>query len=474
MAHNRTYDQIQVGDTASIEHVCTANDVFIFAQATGNLNPAHLPRPGDEDGLPDPDQVMPSMYLGSLFSNVFGNNLPGFGTLYKTQNLNFVGRAHVGDQLTVSIEVKEKRPDNVVFCTGAITNQNGEMICTGEAELIAPTEPIEYDMEMPGLFMRRNHHFNHLINALDDAEPLATSVVCPNEENSLGGAVLSHQRGLIKAVLVGSRVKIEAAAQAEGFDLSGMEIEDIEDPHQAAARAVAMVHEGRVEAVMKGNIHSDELLGEVVKKNGGLRAGRRVCHVFVMDVPGRHDLLIVSDAAINIQPDLRTKVDIVQNAIDMANAIGMREPRVGILSAVETINEAIPSTLDAAILCKMADRGQIKGGIVDGPLAMDNAIDLDAAKTKGIRSLVAGHAEVLITPNLEAGNMLAKELTFLAHAEAAGLVLGAKVPVILTSRADSAEARLASCALAMYYQHYRKTGQPLQNAATESFRSAAE
>ena len=219
-----------------------------------------------------------------------------------------------------------------------------------------------------------------------------------------------------------------------------------------------MVLEGRANAVMKGAIHSDALLSEVVKKDGGLRTRRRISHVFALDVPTLEEILYISDAAINIAPDLMTKVDIVQNAVDLARACGLDKPRVGVLSAVETINPAIASTLDAAVLSKMAERGQIQGAIVDGPLAMDNAIDVEAARTKGIASLVAGRANVLIVPNMEAGNMLAKELTFVARAEAAGLVLGARAPVMLTSRADNDRARLASCALAQLYEYYRREG----------------
>ncbi len=222
-------------------------------------------------------------------------------------------------------------------------------------------------------------------------------------------------------------------------------------PHDhalAASRAVALVHEGKAAALMKGHLHTDVFLGAIVKRDGGLRTKRRLSHVFVMDVPGLDHLLMVTDAAINIAPDLQTKADIIQNAIYLAQSLGMPEPKVGVLSAIEKVNPAIPSTLDAAVLSKMADRGQIKGGLVDGPLAMDNAINLGAAQTKGIRSLVAGHAQILVAPNMEAGNMLAKELTYLAHAETAGIVLGAKCPVILTSRADDEKSRLASCAVA--------------------------
>ncbi len=268
----------------------------------------------------------------------------------------------------------------------------------------------------------------------------------------------SAEKRLIEPILVGDPARIQAAAKALEADISVFTIVPVSDPHAAAAKAVAMVLDGHANAVMKGEIHSDALLAEVVKKDGGLRTHVRISHVFAMDVPTLDEILYISDAAINIAPDLMTKVDIVQNAVDLARACGIDKPRVGVLSAVETINPAMPSTLDAAILSKMAERGQIKGAIVDGPLAMDNAIDLEAARTKGIVSLVAGQANVLIVPNIEAGNMLAKELTFVARAEAAGLVVGAKAPVMLTSRADNDRARLASCALAQLYQYYRREG----------------
>ncbi|NLY26044.1 MAG: bifunctional enoyl-CoA hydratase/phosphate acetyltransferase, partial [Alcaligenaceae bacterium] len=245
------------------------------------------------------------------------------------------------------------------------------------------------------------------------------------------------------------------AAREGGLNLDGVTIIAIEDHREAAAKAVAMVNEKKVRAIMKGNVHSDELLAQVVKREGGLRGKRRISHVFVLDVPTLNEPLFISDAAINIAPDLTTKVDIVQNAIDLARACGLEQPRVAILSAVETVNVNIPSSMDAAILAKMADRGQITGGIVDGPLAMDNAIDLMAAQTKHLESPVAGRAQVLIVPNLEAGNMLAKQLTFVSHAQPAGLVLGARVPVMLTSRADNERARLFSCALALLYDAFK-------------------
>jgi phosphate butyryltransferase len=297
-----------------------------------------------------------------------------------------------------------------------------------------------------------------LLAACRDLPPMATAIVVPEEENALLGALAGARENLIVPILIGDVEKIRAVAANCGANLAGVAMENAPSHDAAAARAVEMVHQGKATAVMKGHLHTDELLKHVVKSQGGLRIGRRISHVFVMDAPSLRQLMLVTDAAINIAPGLEEKVDIVQNAIDLAIALGIARPKVGILSAVETVNPKIQSTLDAAILSKMAERGQIRGGDVDGPLAMDNAISLSAAKTKGLTSLVAGRADILVAPNLEAGNILAKELTYAAQAEGAGLVLGAKVPVLLTSRADDERSRLFSCAVAVLYAHWLRTG----------------
>lgn len=335
------------------------------------------------------------------------------------------------------------------FETTVVRASDGAVLVRGEATVFAPEKSQTFRADdIPGLTVQRHQHFDRLIEMVEPMPPMKTAVIAPEEENSLGGALLGFDHTIIEPILIGDPAKIAAAAAALGRDLAGFEIISEPDHARAAALGVALVHEGRAEAVMKGHLHTGQLLSAVFKREGGLRTGRQISHVFVMDVPGLPHLLLITDAAINITPDLETKVDITQNAIDLAIALGIETPKVGILSAVETVNPKIPSTIDAAVIAKMADRGQIKGGIVDGPLAMDNAIDLEAARTKGIKSLVAGRAEVLVVPNMEAGNMLAKELTFMAHAEAGGIVVGAKVPIILTSRADDDAARLASCAVA--------------------------
>ncbi|MCP8937918.1 phosphate acetyltransferase [Alsobacter sp. SYSU M60028] len=290
--------------------------------------------------------------------------------------------------------------------------------------------------------------YQRLVDAARALPKLKVAVVHPCDEASLSAAVEAAEMGLIEPVLVGPPARIAAVAKRLGVDLSRFRVVEAAHSHDAADKAVALVRGGEAEALMKGSLHTDELMGAVVRRDSGLRTARRISHCFVMDVPRHAEPLIITDAAVNIAPKLEDKVDIVQNAIDLAHALRIEEARVAVLSAMETVNAAVPSTIEAAALCKMADRGQIKGGLIDGPLALDNAIDLGAAKIKNIASPVAGRANVLVVPDLEAGNMLAKSLTFLAGADAAGIVLGARVPIILTSRADSRLTRLASCAVA--------------------------
>ena len=309
---------------------------------------------------------------------------------------------------------------------------------------------------------RRSHtKYDRLIARAKAAPRARTVVVHPCDETSLQGAVEAAALGIIEPMLVGPQRKIEAIAEACGLNISGLPLVDVPHSHAAAAKGVALLRAGEGSLLMKGSLHTDELMHEVAAADTGLRTGRRISHVFVMDVPTYAETLFITDAAINIFPDLDAKRDIVQNAIDLHIRIGLGTPRVAILSAVETVTTKIPSTIDAAALCKMADRGQITGGLVEGPLAFDNAIDPEAARIKGIDSPVAGRAQILVVPDLEAGNMLAKNLSFLANADAAGLVVGARVPIILTSRADSVRSRMASCAIAVLDAEARLSG-PLQ------------
>ena len=298
--------------------------------------------------------------------------------------------------------------------------------------------------------------YERLIAAAKVVAPATTIVVHPCDESSLRGVIEAADIGIIKPILVGPARKMKDVAAKHGFDLSRFEIVDVPHSEAAAAKAVEMIHAARGEALMKGSLHTDELMRSVTAKVGGLRTERRISHVFVMDVPNHANTLFITDAAINIFPDLDCKRDIIQNAIDLFTQIGLGTPKVAILSAVETVTTKIPSTIEAAALCKMADRGQITGGIIDGPFAFDNAIDKEAARIKGIKSPVAGDAQILVVPDLESGNMLAKNLSFMAKADSAGIVLGARVPIILTSRADSLRARLASCAVAVLYADARR------------------
>jgi phosphate acetyltransferase len=298
--------------------------------------------------------------------------------------------------------------------------------------------------------------YDRLIAKAQEARPATTVVVHPCDETSLRGAVEAAELGLINPILVGPAAKIKSVAEAADIAIAAYEIVDVPHSHAAAARSVELIHQARGEVLMKGSLHTDELMREITSGSSGLRTSRRISHVFIMDVPNYEETLFITDAAINIAPDLDVKRDIVQNAIDLYRDIGLGEPRVAILSAVETVTTKIPSTIEAAALCKMADRGQIVGGLLDGPLAFDNAIDPEAAAIKGIKSEVAGRAQILVVPDLESGNMLAKNLTFLAKADAAGIVLGARVPVILTSRADSVRSRMASAAVAVLYAAARR------------------
>jgi phosphate acetyltransferase len=310
--------------------------------------------------------------------------------------------------------------------------------------------------------LRPHEKYERLVAATKGLQAVRTAIAHPCDETSLRGALEAGEAGMITPILVGPRDRILSVARSHDLKLQGVEIVDVPHSQAAAEKAVEIVRTGAADLLMKGSLHSDELLGAVAKRDTGLRTGRRISHVFVMDVPTHARTLFITDAAVNIAPDLNAKRDIIQNAIDLYAGLGFGTPKVAILSAVETVNPNIPSTIDAAALCKMADRGQITGGELDGPLAFDNAISPEAAQVKGIKSAVAGWAEILVVPDLEAGNMLAKNLTFLSRADAAGIVLGARVPVILTSRADNVRTRLASCAVAMLFAHSQRAKQPIR------------
>lgn len=298
--------------------------------------------------------------------------------------------------------------------------------------------------------------YERLLARCEGLAPIPTAVAHPCEESALAGAVEAAEKGLIAPLLVGPEAKIKEVAETSGIDLGNLMIVDVPHSHAAAAKAVELIRYGKAEILMKGSLHTDELMSAIVSREGGLRTARRISHVFIMDVPTYHKVLLITDGAINIAPTLEDKVDICQNAIDLVISLGLEKPRVAILAAVETVTSKMPATIDAAALCKMAERGQITGGLLDGPLAFDNAINAQAAETKGIKSAVAGDPDILLAPDLESGNILARQLSFLANADSAGMVLGAKVPVILTSRADSVRSRIASCAVAKLVAHARR------------------
>ena len=394
-----------------------------------------------------------------LISMVLGTEFPGPGTIYISQNLRFLRPVHPGDTLTVSVTVAslDEERHHAVLDTRCV-DQNGNVVIDGQAEVVPPREKLRIlRTELPDVLMAdKNLRYGQLLAAAQKCEAIRMAVVHPCSREALEGAIEAAQLGLIEPILVGPAEKIRTLAASCGLDLGSLPIIDVPHSHAAAQKAVAMAQAGEVHALMKGSLHTDELMSEVIAPGNGLRTSRRVSHIFVLDVPRYHKPLLVTDAAINIEPDFDAKADIVRNAIDLAHALGIERPKVAILSAVETVTPKMRSSMDAAALCKMADRGQITGAVLDGPLAFDNAMSAFAAGIKGIHSEVAGDADILVVPNLEAGNMLAKQLEYLADAQAAGVVLGAKVPIVLTSRADSAHSRVASCAVALLVHHHSK------------------
>lgn len=458
MLQNRTFDEIKIGDTASITKTLTKDDIHKFAALTGDLDPSHL----DVGFVAKYDSgklKAQSMWSGLLASTILGSELPGPGTVYVSQHLDFVKTLESGDTITLTIKVKDKKPDTkVVDFDCMCQNQNGETVMTGSASVVAPVEKVSVPRtESPEIIVKTYNKYENFIEKCGELESPLAAICHPCDESSLRAAVVALKENLIVPVLVGPEERIRRLAEEYSLDISGLKIMDTPHSHASAAEAVNLVREGECEVLVKGSLHTDELMAEVVKGDTGLRTERRVSHAYVMDVPTYHKTLIISDAAINIYPGLDEKVDICQNAIDLAHILGIEKPKVAILSAIENVTSRIQSTLEAAALCKMADRGQITGALLDGPLAFDNAISKTAAEVKGIESEVAGDPDIIIVPDLEAGNMLAKQLTFMTRAEAAGIVLGARVPIVLTSRADSLRTKLASCAVATLMAHSYRT-----------------
>lgn len=453
---NRIFGEIKKGDKASIKRTCTMKDIELFAVMSGDVNPAHIdPEFAKKDIFHK--IIAQGMWGAALFSTVLGTKLPGPGTIYLDQTLKFEQPVIPGDTLTVTVTASnlDKNPEkHIIDLDCQCVNQLGKVVISGIATVIAPTEKLKIKpSELPEMvpYQPEGAWYKQLISLKNNFPPLKTAIVHPVDAFSLMGAIESAEEKLIIPILVGPEEKITAAAKESKIDISHYKLINTKHSHESAAKSVELAKNGKVEALMKGKIHTDELMEAVVDKEKGLRTDRRISHVF--SIHSRHypKPLFVSDAAINISPNLEDKKDIVQNAIDLFVGLGLGTPKVAIISAVETIREKIPSTIDGAALCKMAERGQIQGGILDGPLGFDLAISPESAKIKGVHSPVAGDADIIIVPDLESGNMLYKQMTFLSQNEAAAIVMGASVPIILTSRGSDELSRKASSAMALVY-----------------------
>lgn len=457
---NKTFDEMKVGDSASLTRMLDKQTIQLFAIVSGDMNPAHLDEQYAKTDI-FRGIVGHGMWTGSLFSALLGMQLPGPGTIYLSQNLKFLHPVTLGETVTASVTItamdaKKKRVTLSTICK----NAKGENVVEGEAVVIAPTEKISRNLiGVPELMLKGDSQRCTLCleEKRKGMKPLITAVVHPADALSLEGAIEAAKAGIIVPLLVGPEEKIRKAAKEIGEDISAYTIIPTLHSHAAAAAAVQLVHDGRAEALMKGKLATEELMEAVVNRESGLRTGRRMSHVFLLDVPSYPKPLLLTDAAINIQPDLMEKRDIIQNAIDLFHAVFEHEPKVAILSATETVNAKIPSTLDATALCKMAERGQITGGILDGPLAFDNAVSPESIRIKGINSPLGGQADILVVPDIESGNMLYKELRYFSGVNGAGIVLGARVPIILTSRSADDESRVGSAALALIYARRRRS-----------------
>jgi phosphotransacetylase/acyl dehydratase len=457
LIENRTFDEIAIGDSASLSRTLSRDDIALFAILSGDVNPAHLDQSYAETSMFH-RIIGHGMWGAALLSAVLGTRLPGPGTIYLGQDLRFRRPVAIGDTITVTVTAKEKRPENrVILFDCRCVNQAGEEVITGTAIVMAPAEKIRRSrVALPDIQLLRHDGYAHLIARCAGLAPVPTAVAHPCDRASLEAAIRAAEARLIAPVLVGPETKIRSIAAATGIDIAAYDIIGAAHSHDAAAKAVTLARAGQVEALMKGSLSVDELMREVTAPMTGLRTERRISHAFIMDVPNYAETFILTDAAINIFPTLEDKRDICQNAIDLAHVLGIQEPRVAVLSAVETVTETIPSTLVAAALCKMAGRGQITGGLVDGPLTFDAAVSEEAARTKSIVSPVAGRANILLVPDLEAGSMLAQQLTYMSNADAAGIVLGARVPIILAGDADNPRTRLASAAVAVLLARARR------------------
>ncbi len=461
-----TIDEIQIGDSATVERNISRMD--FDAIASGCVLEVESDAGACATGRTN-DAATETVGLALLISALIHRQLPGLGAQIIAQDLNYAGLVCVGDRVTVELKVIRKQDkERIAHLECLCRNQTGDVLVTGTTTVRAPTQAHQHDHMHPAeVALQRGDAFAALVNRCRDLPALICAIVHPCDASSLLGAIAAAERGLIVPVLVGPIAKIRSVALAEGIDISGYAHEETEHSHASAVRAVALARSGAVASLMKGSIHTDELMIEVMRSEGGLRTGRRMSHVFVMDVPAYPRTLLITDAAINIQPTLMHKADIIQNAIHLGQALGIAQPKVAILSAIETVNPNIASTVDAAALCKMSERNQITGGVLDGPLAFDNAISVEAARLKNISSPVAGQADILVVPDLESGNMIAKQLQYLAGARSAGVVLGARVPIALTSRADSIQSRIVSAAVMLLSAQPGPTVEPVETLVAQ-------
>jgi len=447
---NKTYDEIQVGDTASITRTLKPEDIQLFAVMSGDINPAHVD-PEYASNTMFHEVIAHGMWGGALISTVLGTLYPGPGTIYIAQTLKFMRPVTLGDIVTVSVTVLEKFDRNRhVTLDCKCVNQEGRTVISGTAEVMAPTTKVRRPkIQLPEVRISdREARYGRMLARADGFAPVPMAFVHPCEPVVLQTSVAAASSGFATPVLIGPTAKIRAAAEEAGIDISALQLIDV--PHSAAAaeRAVALARERRVGAIIKGALPGSEIMEEVTRHGSGLTTARLLSHVSVLDVPNYPRLLFITDALINVAPNLEQKKGIVQNAIDFARLLGLAEPKVAVLASVEMVIPRLRATLDAAALCKMAERGQITGGVVDGPMAFDNAVSLVAAKAKGVLSAVAGRADILIVPDIEAGSMMVKQLEHLGDAVSAGVILGAAVPIVVPSRSAPVESRLASCALA--------------------------
>ena len=454
---NRTYDEIKVGDTSVLTRTLRPEDIQLFAIMSGDVNPAHVDPEYARSSLFH-EVIAHGMWGGALISTVLGTEFPGPGTIYISQTLKFSRPVKVGDTLTVTLTCKQKFDHNkhIIFDC-ACSNQDDMKVIRGEAEVLAPSEKIKRArMEMPEITISdREARYRRLFGKAQGLTAVRAAFVHPCDINSLQAALSVRDTGFMDPVLIGPQARLLALIKQHNLKLGTTRIVDVPHSHAAAARAVELARDREIEAMVQGSLTTEELLRECISAHG-IRTSRRMSHVLYIDVPSYPRPLFITDTMVNIEPSLLHKVDIAQNAIDFAHILGVPEPKLALLAGIETVTPRMRATLDAAALCKMADRGQITGAILDGPLGFDNAVSLTAARSAGLKSAVAGHADILLAPDLESANMLAKQLEHLSDAISGGVVLGGLVPIVLANRGDSIESRIASCVLALVLAHRRR------------------